>query len=327
MPSTRTGSSTARRVAATASTWSRQSSAQRVGLRRRRLDAPRAPRARGRRPVRLADSLFLGPIVVGWLDRRVRARRRRAIAGLTRTRPRRQAQAQAAAPARRPRIADPGRRQADRSPNACRCRALDGPRDGPRRRRRHRRRADRARDGGRERPPPAVHRAPARVGAGAVRGIAPRPSAARAWRDDPGRLRHVLRAGRSVWPSWSCRPRSARGRTSWRACPPSSITSADWASTLRPAALSRSITELVDSVASTTTAKPPDPNQVVQVGSAAANVAVSVATLLTLVFFWLIEHARLQRYLLAYLPLDLERAPARHGTRSRPGSGCGSAAS
>ena len=84
----------------------------------------------------------------------------------------------------------------------------------------------------------------------------------------------------------------------------------DWASTLRPAALSRSITELVDSVASTTTVKPPDPNQVVQVGSAAANVAVSVATLLTLVFFWLIEHARLQRYLLAYLPLD-SRAGAR----------------
>jgi predicted PurR-regulated permease PerM len=83
-----------------------------------------------------------------------------------------------------------------------------------------------------------------------------------------------------------------------------------WASTLRPAALSRSITELVDSVASTTTVKPPDSNQVVQVGSAAANAAITVATLLTLVFFWLVEHARLQRYLLSYLPLD-SRAGAR----------------
>ena len=40
------------------------------------------------------------------------------------------------------------------------------------------------------------------------------------------------------------------------------------------------------------------------------NLAISVATLLTLVFFWLVEHARLQRYLLAYLPLD-SRAGAR----------------
>ena len=41
-----------------------------------------------------------------------------------------------------------------------------------------------------------------------------------------------------------------------------------------------------------------------------AEAAVTVATLLTLVFFWLVEHARLQRYLLAYLPAD-GRAGAR----------------
>ena len=31
---------------------------------------------------------------------------------------------------------------------------------------------------------------------------------------------------------------------------------------------------------------------------------MTVATLLTLVFFWLVEHARLQRYLLSFAPLD-----------------------
>ena len=55
---------------------------------------------------------------------------------------------------------------------------------------------------------------------------------------------------------------------------------------------------------------PPNPDQVVDVGAAAVEAAVTVATLLTLVFFWLVEHARLQRYLLAYLPMD-RRAGAR----------------
>jgi len=53
-----------------------------------------------------------------------------------------------------------------------------------------------------------------------------------------------------------------------------------------------------------------NPNAVVQVGAAAAEAAVSVATLLTIIFFWLMEHARIQRYLLAYLP-----AERRAGTR------------
>jgi predicted PurR-regulated permease PerM len=51
-------------------------------------------------------------------------------------------------------------------------------------------------------------------------------------------------------------------------------------------------------------AAPPKPDQVVQVGTFAAEAAVTLATLLTLVFFWLVEHARLQRYLLAYLPAE-----------------------
>jgi predicted PurR-regulated permease PerM len=79
-----------------------------------------------------------------------------------------------------------------------------------------------------------------------------------------------------------------------------------WADTLRPAALSSSVSAVIDSAASTLKppSGPPNPDQVVDVGAAAVEAAVTVATLLTLVFFWLVEHARLQRYLLAYLPMD-----------------------
>lgn len=84
-----------------------------------------------------------------------------------------------------------------------------------------------------------------------------------------------------------------------------------WAGDLRPAALSRSITALIDSVASILKPPPPpDPDTVVEVGAAVAEAVVSLATLLTIVFFWLVEHARLQRYTLAFLPAD-RRAGAR----------------
>jgi predicted PurR-regulated permease PerM len=84
-----------------------------------------------------------------------------------------------------------------------------------------------------------------------------------------------------------------------------------WASTLRPTILSESVTALVDSVSSVLRpTAPPNTDQVVEVGAAATEVAVTLATLLTLVFFWLVEHARLQRYLLAFFPAD-RRAGAR----------------
>jgi len=83
-----------------------------------------------------------------------------------------------------------------------------------------------------------------------------------------------------------------------------------WAAGLRPHILSESVTQLIDSVASVTHQAPPDPNQVVEVGAAAAEAAVTVATLLTIVFFWLVEHAQLQRYILAFVPAD-----ARPGAR------------
>ncbi len=80
---------------------------------------------------------------------------------------------------------------------------------------------------------------------------------------------------------------------------------------LRPAILSESIIRLADSAgAAISRPAPPDPDQVVEVGTAAAEAAVTLVTLLTLVFFWLVEHAQIQRYLLAYLPAD-RRAGAR----------------
>ena len=90
----------------------------------------------------------------------------------------------------------------------------------------------------------------------------------------------------------------------------------EWAANLRPVALSTSITALVDSVAETiapapASAPPPNPDEVVEVGTAVAEAAVFFFTMLAIVFFWLIEHARLQRYTLAFLPAE-RRAGARN---------------
>ncbi len=84
-----------------------------------------------------------------------------------------------------------------------------------------------------------------------------------------------------------------------------------WASDLRPAALARSVGALVDSVAGILKPPPPpDPDTVAEVGTAVAEGAVALVTLLTIVFFWLVEHARLQRYTLAFVSAD-RRAGAR----------------
>ena len=84
-----------------------------------------------------------------------------------------------------------------------------------------------------------------------------------------------------------------------------------WAGDLRPAALGRSVTALIDSVAGILRPPPPpDPDTVLEVGSAVAEATVALATLLTIVYFWLVEHARLQRYVLAFVPAE-RRAGAR----------------
>jgi predicted PurR-regulated permease PerM len=83
-----------------------------------------------------------------------------------------------------------------------------------------------------------------------------------------------------------------------------------WAATLQPAGLGASIRALIDAANDLLSPKPPDPNAVVRVGLTVVEAVVSVVTLLAIVYFWLVEHARLQRFALAFLPAE-RRAGAR----------------
>jgi predicted PurR-regulated permease PerM len=75
-----------------------------------------------------------------------------------------------------------------------------------------------------------------------------------------------------------------------------------WAAEIRPSGLGRGITALIDGAAALI--RPtgaPSSGQVVQVGLTVAEALTSILTLLTVVYFWLTEHARLQRYVLAFV--------------------------
>jgi predicted PurR-regulated permease PerM len=78
----------------------------------------------------------------------------------------------------------------------------------------------------------------------------------------------------------------------------------EWAADLRPIALSDTLTQLIDAAArAILPADPlPDGEAVVQVGIGVVGAIMSVLTVLTVVYFWLTEHARLQRYVLAFIP-------------------------
>ena len=78
----------------------------------------------------------------------------------------------------------------------------------------------------------------------------------------------------------------------------------EWAAGLRPAALARSVGAIVDEAASLTRPAAPDPDAIVAVGLSVAEAVGSVLMILTIVFFWLVEHARLQRWTLSFLPAD-----------------------
>jgi predicted PurR-regulated permease PerM len=88
--------------------------------------------------------------------------------------------------------------------------------------------------------------------------------------------------------------------------PPFFESAREWAATINPPGLSRTVTSLID--AGARAIKPPDATpstgQVVQVGLSLAEALTTVLTLLTVVYFWLTEHARLQRYVLAFVPRD-----------------------
>ena len=80
-----------------------------------------------------------------------------------------------------------------------------------------------------------------------------------------------------------------------------------WASELRPQVIGQSITALLDAgarIVSPPVSTAPTTGQVVQVGLTVAEAVFSTLTLLTLVYFWLVEHARLQRYVLAFVPAE-----------------------
>jgi predicted PurR-regulated permease PerM len=84
----------------------------------------------------------------------------------------------------------------------------------------------------------------------------------------------------------------------------------DWARQLEPNAASSTATALVDAAERATRQAPPRPDEVVEAGLTLAEAVIGLVTLLTVVFFWLTEHARLQRYALAFVP-----AERRAGTR------------
>jgi predicted PurR-regulated permease PerM len=73
--------------------------------------------------------------------------------------------------------------------------------------------------------------------------------------------------------------------------------------TLRPDALAQGLGSLLDAVeAPFRPGPPPDSASIVSVSVVVGQAAAAVVTLLALVFFWLTERPRLQRYALAFLP-------------------------
>jgi len=76
-----------------------------------------------------------------------------------------------------------------------------------------------------------------------------------------------------------------------------------WSAQLRPEALADGVGSLLDAVeAPFKPGPPPDPDEVVSISLVVGQVAAALVTLLALVFFWLTERPRLQRYVLAFLP-------------------------
>jgi predicted PurR-regulated permease PerM len=73
---------------------------------------------------------------------------------------------------------------------------------------------------------------------------------------------------------------------------------------LRPKGLADGIGALLDAAeAPFKPGPPPDPSTVVNASISVATVAAALVTLLALVYFWLTERSRLQRYVLAFVPL------------------------
>ena len=84
----------------------------------------------------------------------------------------------------------------------------------------------------------------------------------------------------------------------------------EWARTVEPKAVSVSLVALIDAAQKAltpTTPALPQPDQLITIGLTFAEVAISFVAVLTMVYFWLTESARLQRFALALLPAERRR--------------------
>jgi putative heme transporter len=83
---------------------------------------------------------------------------------------------------------------------------------------------------------------------------------------------------------------------------------------VRPPVVADALTGLIDALAATLRDPnaEPNPEDLVNAGLFAADAAISAITILTLVFFWLTGHQRLQRFTLAFVPAQ-HRAGVRSG--------------
>lgn len=78
-----------------------------------------------------------------------------------------------------------------------------------------------------------------------------------------------------------------------------------WTDTLQPEALAQGLGSLLDAVeAPFRPGPPPDADSIIEVSVVVGQAAAAVVTLLALVFFWLTERPRLQRYALAFAPAE-----------------------
>ena len=77
-----------------------------------------------------------------------------------------------------------------------------------------------------------------------------------------------------------------------------------WSAQLRPEALAEGISSLIDTVkAPFEPGPPPSPDSIIDASIVVGQIGAALITLLALVFFWLTERSRLQRYALAFLPM------------------------
>ena len=86
-----------------------------------------------------------------------------------------------------------------------------------------------------------------------------------------------------------------------------------WAETLEPKPVSVALIGLIDSLQKAiqpSAVQAPPPDQLLQLGFTAAEALISIVSVLTIIYFWLTERARLQRFALALVP-----AGRRGGTR------------